>query len=143
MMKKNQIKCMLLAGLAVFLSSPAFAQENLEAVIRKYKDVKSTDLNVITQKNPETLKLQQIVTTITIHENVPAVTTEILAAFEKDKPKSYQAIEGRSRGRLKPFYNFLTQGKYVSYAMSENEKSVTITKIERPAENQKSKSENG
>lgn len=124
---------MLLAGLAALLSSPAFAQENLEAVIRKYKDVKSTELNVITKKNPETLKLQQIITTITIHENVPAVTTEILAAFEKDKSKSYQAIEGRSGGRsIEPFYNFFTQGKYISYAMRQEENSVTITKIERP-----------
>lgn len=137
-MKKNQMKCMLLAGLAVLLSSPVFAQENLEAVIRKYKEVKSTDIHVITQKDPKTLKLQQIITTIAIHENVPAATTEILGAFEKDKPQSYQAIDGWSGGRLQPFYNFFTQGKYTSYAMSENEKSVTITKIERPDDEVKS-----
>lgn len=132
-MKKNQMLCMLLAGWAALFSSPVFAQENLEAVIRKYKDVKSTDINVITQKDPETLELQQIVTTVTIRQNVPAVATEILAAFEKDKPKAYQAIEGRSGGGdLRPFYNFLSEGKHVSYAMGRDKNSVTITKIERP-----------
>lgn len=134
--------CMLLAGWAALFSSSAFAQENLEAVIRKYKDVKSTDINVITQKNPETLELQQIVTTVTIHQNVPAVGTEVLAAFEKDKPKAYQVIEGRSGGDdLQPFYNFLSGGKHISYSMDRNKNSVTITKIERPDRKSKLKPE--
>ncbi len=133
-MKRNRIACMWLAVWAVMLAGPVWAQKNLEAVIDKYKNLKSTDINVITQKDPKTLKLQQIVTTITIYENVPQVAAEVLAAFEKDKPESYQAIDVREKGRMQPFYNFRVDNSYFSYAMAEDEKSVVITKIERPEE---------
>lgn len=133
-MKRNQLRFkMLVVGAAVF-SSSVFAQENLEAVIRKYKNVKSADINVITQKDPKSLKLQQIITTITIYENLPAATAEILDAFEKDKPNAYQAIEGRTNGRMQPFYNFIVAKSYLTYVMTEEENSVVITKIERPEE---------
>lgn len=133
-MKRNRISCIWLALWAVMLTGPVWAQKNLEAVIDKYKNLKSTDVNVVTQKDPQTLKLQQIVTTITIYENPPQVVAEILAAFEKDKPLSYQAIDVREKGRMQPFYNFLVDNSYLSYAMAEEEKSVVITKIERPKE---------
>lgn len=133
-MKRNRISCIWLALWAVMLTGPAWAQKNLEAVIDKYKNLKSTDINVITQKDPKTLKLRQIVTTITIYENPSQVVAEVLAAFEKDKPGAYQTIDVREKGRMQPFYNFLIDNSDVSYGMDEGEKSVTITKIERRKE---------
>lgn len=134
-MKRSQFRLSLLmmVGAAVISSSVA-AQEHLEAVIRKYKNIKSADINVITQKDPKTLKLLQIITSITIRENLPQATAEILEAFEKDKPKAFQAIDGRTKGRVQPMYNFIVDKSFLTYALTEETDSVMITKIERPEE---------
>ncbi|MDR1369751.1 MAG: DUF5024 domain-containing protein [Dysgonamonadaceae bacterium] len=98
------------------LTNDLIAQEHLKAVIKKCESADNVDVTVVRQKDKETLKVKQSITTIRIPFS-HKLTDEILAAFEKDEPSAYEVIYSKKNGKIVPqFFRF----KNVSFSLSIN-----------------------
>lgn len=131
-MKNNNVlmmACLLLAG---SFSMDLSAQEHLAAVVKKCEAIESVDIRVIHQRDPATKKLQQVIKSLDINKS-PAIVNEILSAFEKDKERAVQAIDGKTNGKLMPQYYTFSDGKInVSYSVSISDSGdVNLTVIEQ------------
>ena len=95
-MKASKFYGMALALLLCGLSAEAFAQKNLEEVVRKCKSDKSVDKSVVTKKDPATKQKRRIVSSFEVESGSP-LYQEVMTAFERDKEEAYQII-GRPLG---------------------------------------------
>jgi len=115
-MKRNVWIMMLLFIVSSF-SMEIFAQENLNALVKKCETLPSVDMNVVRERNTQTNKLEAKVISITIKDN-QALINEFLDAFKKDEENALNAIEKKQGGVVSSlFYKF----KNVSYSFSFGE----------------------
>ncbi len=139
------VKMLLVAMLFIIgsLTNESAAQNTLRALMKKCETIDNIDVNVVRQKNKETLKVTQIITTVQIPASDKMVD-EFIAAFEKDEPSAYQVISSKKNGRIVPqYYKFNNVSFSFSYKTDDfyfssgkdgkkkkNEEMVNITMIE-------------
>lgn len=119
---------LLLAGVC---GGSVQAQEHLSALVKKCESMDKVDMNVIYDKNKETLKTEKVIKSIQFTDE--QLAKEFLAAFEKDKEKAYKVIDGKGNGRIVPsFYRFSVGNTDISYSADFSKSGNTsISVIER------------
>jgi len=116
-MKRN-VGIMALLFIMSSLSMKLVAQENLNALVKKCETMSSVDVNVVSERNAQTNKLEPKVINITI-KNDQALVNEFLDAFKKDKENAKQVIENKRAGKTN--YSFFYQFEGVAYSFNSNE----------------------
>jgi len=126
--------------IALFLFISSFitclsAQENIKALIKRCENISSVDMSYIINKDPETKKIQNNITTITI-KNDANLVKDFIAAFEKDKDNAYSVSGSVKNGVSIPSNYKFSNGKdnYISctMAISEDNTSASISYRESP-----------
>jgi len=75
-----------------------FAQENIDAVVKKYETSPLISMDHIIERNPKTKKVEQ--ETIVIKVSDKTLKDEFIAAINKDKDKAIKIIETTIQGTL-------------------------------------------
>ncbi|HCO66216.1 MAG TPA: hypothetical protein DIT04_00410 [Dysgonomonas sp.] len=102
---KTKILLIILLFIATF-STDIFAQQHIQAVIKKTESIESVEMTVVRRRNSETKQLERVITTINIKSN-PSLINEFIDAFKKDEANATQAIDKKKNGRMIPeFYRF-------------------------------------
>jgi Domain of unknown function (DUF5024) len=102
---------LLVAGAA---STEVFAQEHLEALVKKCEKLDNVQMQVIYNRDPNTKKLEKTIKSINFQDE--KLLNEFLDAFEKDKEKAYKMAEQKVNGRMQPsFYRFSDGKKDIGY----------------------------
>lgn len=128
--KSILIGCSLI--LASFLS-PLFAQNSLEAWIKKCETTKDVDVTVISRKDPTTKKDEMKTVKVTFKEN-QALLSSLKEAFSQDKKDAYQVSEKKVNGEITPdfcrFFNAAskTETKFM-FNFKGNQITVTMQQI--------------
>lgn len=105
---------LLVAGAA---STEVFAQEHLEALVKKCEKLDNVQMQVIYNRDPNTKKLEKTIKSINFQDE--KLLNEFLDAFEKDKEKAYKMAEQKVNGRMQPsFYRFSDGKREVGYFWS-------------------------
>gem|GEM_PF-1197800 len=111
------------------------AQDNIKALMKRCENMSSVDMSYIINKDPETKKVQNNITTITI-KNDPSLVKDFIAAFEKDKDNAYSISGSVKNGVSTPSNYKFSNGKdnYISCTMSisEDNTSASISYRESP-----------
>ena len=123
-MKKN-VLIMALLFITSSFSMNVFAQENIEALIKRCETIQSIDMTVISKQNPQTKKLEREMVSLTICEN-PSLVNEFVAVFEKDKEKAIRITENRKGGQIT---NSSYEFEDVTYIISQTGNNKQCTSI--------------
>jgi len=115
-MKRN-VGIMALLFIVSSLSMKLVAQENLNALVKKCETMSSVDINVVSERNAQTKKLEPKVISITI-KNDQGLVNEFLEAFKKDKENANQVIENKSAGKTN--YSFFYKFEGVAYSFNSD-----------------------
>jgi len=130
-MKRVLITITLLIG-TILMSN---AQESIKAVIKKCEKISSVEMSYIINKDPQTKKVQNSVTTLKITDD-PNLVKEFIAAFEKEKDNAYSISGSIKNGVSTPSsYKFLDRkGNYISctISISEDNASASVSYRESP-----------
>ena len=112
-------KVFIVIALFMCTSLISSAQENIKAVIKKCEKASSVEMSYIINKDPETRKIQNSVTTIRIKDD-PNLVKEFIAAFEKDKDNAYSVSGSIKNGVSIPSSYRFSDGKdnYISCTIS-------------------------
>ena len=97
-MKKNVWILTLLLIVSSF-SMRIFAQENINAVVKKYETSPSIAMDHVIERNPKTKKVEQ--ETVLIKITDATLVNEFIAAINKDKEKAIKISENTSQGQLR------------------------------------------
>lgn len=117
-MKTKSILTLLLIVTACCFSSNVWAQEKLNALMKRCESMDNVDISVVQQRNPTTRKISQIITTAKFSNN-KALVDEFLSAFESDKNDAIQIIDKKKDGRMVPsYYQFNVGSKSVAYTIT-------------------------
>ncbi|MDU1903803.1 MAG: DUF5024 domain-containing protein [Dysgonomonas sp.] len=128
-MKAKNLIILILLVLAGGLSSDVFAQENLKAFVVKCESNESVKMTVVRQRNPNTKKVTQVITSISIKSN-PTLVNELLAAFKKDEENTTQSIETKKNGKIVPEYYSFGNTSY-SLSIKDDGSSASLSVIEK------------
>lgn len=102
---------LLVAGAA---STNVFAQEHLEAIVKKCEKLDNVQIQVIYNRDQNTKKLEKTIKSISFQDE--KLLNEFLDAFEKDKEKAYKMAEQKINGKMQPsFYRFSDGKRDVGY----------------------------
>lgn len=116
-MKTNRLMVVLVLLITGCFSMDLAAQETLKALVKKCETMKDVNVNIVRNKDKNTRKVTQVITSISFSDN-DRLVKEILAAFQKDKNQADQEIENRTNGKVNNlFYRFGS----TSYSFSEGE----------------------
>lgn len=127
-MKRSKCLALALCLLVGSFSAQLSAQKNLEAVIQKCKSDKTVDKSIVTRKDPQTKRLEKVVSSFTIRGN-NALRQEVMTAFERDKEEAYQVIQNESNGEVSWFIRFAKANVRTSYSLNvdgDDELSLTV-----------------
>ena len=97
-MKRNVLIMMLLLIVSSF-SMRIFAQENINAVVKKYETSSSIAMDHVIERNPKTKKVEQ--ETVLIKISDATLSNEFIAAINKDKEKAIKISENTEQGKLR------------------------------------------
>jgi len=132
------MKKIITIALLLFISSFIIclsAQENIKALIKRCENISSVDMSYIINKDPETKKVQNNITTITI-KNDANLVKDFIAAFEKDKDNAYSVSGSVKNGVSIPSNYKFSNGKdnYISctMAVSDDNTCASISYRESP-----------
>jgi hypothetical protein len=127
-MKTRHLIAVAILLLTGSLANGLSAQETLKALVKKCQNMENVSVSVVRNKNKETKKPEQAITSISFNDN-QALENEFIAAFEKDRALADQEIENKSNGRItNMFYRF---GE-VSYSFShDDDGSASVSVIEK------------
>jgi len=124
-MKKNVWIMMLLFIVSSF-SMEIFAQENLNALVKKCETLPSVNMSIIRERNSQTNKLEPKIISIDIKDN-KALINEFLDAFKKDEDKVVKVIENKNEGGgTNLFYRFENVSYSIDYGKEEGVASVSV-----------------
>ena len=133
MRKVITITLLLFAGSFIICLS---AQENIKALVKKCENMSSVDMSYIINKDPETKKVQNSITTITI-KNDQNLIKDFIAAFEKDKDNAYSISGSVKNGVSLPanYKFFVGKDSYISCTMSisDDKASASVSYRESPS----------
>ena len=95
------------------------AQESIKALIKRCENTNSVDMSYIINKDPQTKKVLNSITTITITDN-PRLVKDFIGAFEKDRDNAYSVSGSIKNGVSIPSsYKFsLGDDGYISCSMT-------------------------
>lgn len=96
-MKTGKLVAVVILLITSSISIDLMAQENILAVVQKAEKMEGVNFNIVRQKNPETKKLVQEITSVSFRNN-EALKKEFMDAFEKDRANADNEIEGRNQG---------------------------------------------
>ena len=96
-MKKNLFVIMMLF-IVSSLSMELIAQENLNALIKKYEATPFVDIDYVCVKNPKTKEVEYENFSLTIRES--SLVNEFLDALKKDREKATKISESKKGGKL-------------------------------------------
>jgi len=94
------------------------AQEAIKALAKKCENMDNVSVSVVRNRDKETKKVRQIITSINI-KNDDALKKEILAAFEKDKEMADQEVESRENGKFSSLV-YMFGKTHCSYSEDKN-----------------------
>ena len=113
-MKIKNVLAIAILLIIVGINSDLMAQTALRALVKKCESAENVEMNIVRQKDKETLNVQRSIISIKITSN-KALVDEFIAAFEKDEPSAYEVICSKRNGKIIPqFYRF----KGVSFSFS-------------------------
>jgi len=117
-MKTKNLFIIILLLIVGGISMEISAQANLEAVVKKCESLESVNMTIVKNRNPNTKKMSNVITSISIKSD-PALVNEFLEAFKKDEPNATQVIDSKKNGKIIPEYYSFGEISY-SFSMKEN-----------------------
>ena len=100
-MKIKNVLTIVVLLIIAGLNSDLMAQTTLKALVKKCESAENVEMRIVRQKDKETLKPKQTITTIKIKSN-KALVDEFIAAFEKDEPFAHEAFYTNRGGKIIP-----------------------------------------
>lgn len=121
------------------------AQEHLNALIKKCETMDKVNIEVLSNKNRKTKKLEKEVITIRFSQKEnPNLLNEFVKAFQQDKEAAYKVIDSKVNGKVIPtYYRFAVGTSDITYSIDDLDKKfngnsymlrngeIQVTKIEK------------
>ena len=117
-MKKRYCKITVALLLAVLLPTGIYAQENIQAVIKKCEKMEVIEANIVRYQDPRLKGVSRSTVLIKMITS-PELEKLLEEAFHKDSEKATQAVEQKKDGKISHIYYKFDYANY-SYTISND-----------------------